>query len=78
MIRREGKTGKQGSQSGVTLIPVIFIIVILAFIGVMLVSLIGTGSFTSINDLQSTRALYVAEGGDAIYTGESGISQIIR
>jgi hypothetical protein len=61
--RREGKIGKQGSQSGVTLIPVIFIIVILAFMGVMFVSLFGTGSFTSINDLQASRALYVAEGG---------------
>jgi hypothetical protein len=61
--RRERKAGKQGSQSGVTLIPVIFIIVILAFMGVMFVSLIGTGSFTSINDLQTTQALYVAEGG---------------
>jgi len=69
VIRRKGKTGKQGSQSGVTLIPVIFIIVILAFIGVMLVSLIGTGSFTSINDLQSTRALYVAEGGTEYILG---------
>ena len=63
MNRRERKAGKQGSQSGVTLIPVIFIIVILAFVGVMFVSLIGTGSFTSINDLQATQALYVAEGG---------------
>jgi hypothetical protein len=61
--RRERKAGKQGSQSGVTLIPVIFIIVILAFMGVMFVSLMGTGNFTSINDLQSTQALYVAEGG---------------
>jgi Tfp pilus assembly protein PilX len=61
--RREGKTGRQGSQSGATLIPVIFIIVILAFIGVMFVSLINTGSLTSVNDLQAARALYVAEGG---------------
>ena len=64
MNQREGKTKRQGSQSGATLIPVIFIIVILAFIGVMFVSLINTGSLTSVNDLQAARALYVAEGGN--------------
>jgi len=61
--RREEKTGVQGNQKGVALFAVIFIIVILAFIGVMFVSLIGTSNFTSINDLQSSQALYVAEGG---------------
>ena len=50
-------------QKGVSIIAAIFIIVILAFMGVMFVSLIGTGSLTSINDMQSTRALFVAEGG---------------
>jgi Tfp pilus assembly protein PilX len=48
---------------GVSLIAAIFMIVILAFMGVMFVSLIGTSSLTSVNDLQSAQALYVAEGG---------------
>jgi hypothetical protein len=51
------------NQKGVSLIAAIFIIVILAFMGVMFVSLIGTGSFSSVNDLQSAQALYIADGG---------------
>ncbi len=48
---------------GASLIAAIFIIVILGFMGVMFVSMIGTGSLTAVNDLQSAQALYVAEGG---------------
>lgn len=51
------------NSKGVSLIAAIFIIVILAFMGVMFVSLIGTSSLTSVNDLQSAQALYVAAGG---------------
>ena len=51
------------TQNGVSLIAAIFIIVILAFMGVMFVSMVNTASFTSVHDLQSTQALYVAEGG---------------
>ena len=51
------------SQNGVSLIAAIFIIVVLAFMGVMFVSLINTGSLTSVNDMQSAQALYIAEGG---------------
>ncbi len=51
------------NQKGVSLIAAIFIIVVLAFMGVMFVSLINTGSLTSVNDMQSAQALYVAEGG---------------
>ena len=50
-------------HKGVSLIAAIFIIVILGFMGVMFVSLINTGSLTSVNDLQSAQALAVAEGG---------------
>jgi Tfp pilus assembly protein PilX len=50
-------------QNGTSLIAAVFIIVILAFMGVMFASLIGTSSFTAVNDLQSAQALYVAEGG---------------
>jgi MSHA biogenesis protein MshP len=51
------------NQNGVSLIAAIFIIVVLAFMGLMFVSLIGTGSLTSVNDLKSAQALYIAEGG---------------
>jgi Tfp pilus assembly protein PilX len=51
------------SQSGVSLIAAIFIIVVLAFMGVMFVSLINTGSLTSVNDMQSAQAFSIAEGG---------------
>lgn len=51
------------NSKGVSLIAAIFIIVILAFMGVMFVSLINTASFTSVNDLQSAQALYLAESG---------------
>ncbi len=51
------------SNRGISLIAAVFIIVILAFLGLMFVSLIGTGSLTSINDVQSAQALYVAEAG---------------
>ncbi|HYA87691.1 MAG TPA: hypothetical protein VEI57_11580 [Nitrospirota bacterium] len=51
------------NQGGVSLIAAIFIIVILAFMGVMLLSMVTTSSLSSVNDLQSTKALYVAEGG---------------
>jgi hypothetical protein len=51
------------NQQGVSIIAAIFIIVVLGFMGVMFVSLIGTGSFSSVNDLQSAQALYLADGG---------------
>ena len=51
------------NQRGVSIIAAIFIIVILGFLGVIFLTFIGTGSFTSINDMQASRALFVAEGG---------------
>jgi hypothetical protein len=51
------------NHKGVSLIAALFILVILGFMGVMFVSLIGTSSLTSVNDLQSGQALYVARGG---------------
>jgi|GEM_PF-1330168 len=59
------------NQSGVSLIAAIFIIVILAFMGMVFLTLFTTTSSTSINELQSTQALYVAEGGL-----EYGINQL--
>jgi MSHA biogenesis protein MshP len=51
------------NQKGVSLIAAVFIIVIVAFMGVIFLTLFTSSSSTSINDLQSAQALYVAEGG---------------
>ena len=51
-------------QRGVSLIAAIFIIVVLAFMGVMFLSMISTSALTSVNDMQSGQALYIAEGGE--------------
>lgn len=51
------------NQNGVTIIAAIFIIVVLGFMGVMFLTMVNTASLTSVNDLQSTQALYIAEGG---------------
>jgi hypothetical protein len=53
----------RNDQNGVSLIAAVFIIVVLAFMGVMFVSLINTGGFTAVHDMQSTQALFIAEGG---------------
>jgi hypothetical protein len=51
------------NQNGASIIAAIFIIVVLAFMSIMFVSMIGTDSMTSINDLQAEQAFSVAEGG---------------
>lgn len=50
-------------QRGASLLAVIFFIVAVAFLGNVVVALVATQSFTSRNEVQSTQALYVAEGG---------------
>ncbi len=62
-IADRGLRNQTKKQRGVSLIATVFIIVILAFMGVMFVSLINTGSLTSVNDMQSAQALSIAEGG---------------
>jgi MSHA biogenesis protein MshP len=54
---------QQSASRGVSIIAAIFIIVILAFMGVMLVSVRGTSTSSAVNELQSVRALSIAEGG---------------
>ena len=51
------------NQNGVSLIAAVFIIIVLGFMGVMFLSLVNTGSLTSVSDMQSAQALSVAEGG---------------
>lgn len=55
------------NQNGASIIAAVFIIIILAFMGVMFVTMIGTGSFSALNELQSGQALYIAEGGVAFH-----------
>ena len=50
-------------QRGISLIAALFIIVIVAFMGVMFITLIVNTSLTSVNDVQSAQALYIAQGG---------------
>ena len=51
------------NAKGVSIIAAIFIIVVLGFMGVMFLTMVNTGSFSAVNDMQSAQALYVAEGG---------------
>lgn len=55
------------NQYGVSIIAAIFIIIIIAFMGVMFVTMIGTGSFSALNELESAQALSIAEGGVAFH-----------
>ncbi len=60
---RQQSLSRGPNSRGVSIIAAIFIIVILAFMGTMLVSLLNTATFSSLNDMQSAQALYIAEGG---------------
>ncbi len=59
-------------QQGTSIIAALFIIVILAFMGLMFVTLMGTGGLSAVDDLQAAQALYVAEGGIQ-YALENGV-----
>ena len=50
-------------QRGASLLAAIFFMVVVAFLGTVVVSLLATQSFTSLNEVQSTKAFYVAEAG---------------
>jgi hypothetical protein len=45
------------------LVAAVFLIVVIAFFGLIMVSLVSTQSFSSMNEVQSDRAYYLAEGG---------------
>jgi len=53
----------KNNTQGVSLIVALFIIVILAFMGVMFLTMVTNTTLTSVNDVQSAQALYVAHGG---------------
>ena len=50
-------------QQGVSIVAAIFIIVVLGFMGVMFLTLVNTGSLSSVDDVQSAQAFSIAEGG---------------
>ena len=62
------------SQRGASLLAAIFLIVVVAFFGLIVVSLVSTQSFTAVNEVRSTQALYVADGGleRALYAYRNG------
>jgi Tfp pilus assembly protein PilX len=51
------------NQSGVALLAVIFLMVVIAFMGVIFLSLSSTNLTQSVNEVYSSKALYIAEGG---------------
>lgn len=54
---------KYHTQQGFLMLAAVFMIVVLGFLGLALTSIVVGGSFSSINHLQSTQALYLAESG---------------
>ncbi len=51
------------TERGMALVAAVFLIVVIAFFGLIMVSLVSTQSFSSMNEVQSDRAYYLAEGG---------------
>lgn len=51
------------TERGMALVAAVFLIVVIAFFGLMMVSLVSTQSFSSMNEVQSDRAYFLAEGG---------------
>jgi hypothetical protein len=59
----EAAMRRLNNRSGVSIIAVVFLIVVVAFLGVIVVSLFVTQSSQSVGELNSTQALYIADGG---------------
>ncbi len=60
---RPWRRPRLSAERGVSLIIALFLIVIVGFFGTMMGSLISTQSFTAMNEVRSTQAFDVAEGG---------------
>lgn len=52
-----------GNQKGVALLAVIFFLVVMAFVGIIFISLSSTNTAQSVNEVYSSQALSIAEGG---------------
>jgi hypothetical protein len=59
----EAAMRRLNNRSGVSIIAVVFLIVVVAFLGVIVVSLFTTQSAQSVGELNSTQALFIADGG---------------
>lgn len=70
------RTSPIGTERGVALLAAVFLVVVIGFLGMIMVSLIGTQSFSGLNELLSTNSFYVAEGGieRAMYQYRAGTS----
>ncbi|MDC4223501.1 MAG: hypothetical protein MPW14_10540 [Candidatus Manganitrophus sp.] len=51
------------TEQGIALIAAVFLIVVFGFLGLVVVSLVGTQGFSSMNEVKSSQALFIAEGG---------------
>lgn len=62
------------TERGIALLAAVFLIVVISFLGVIIVSLVSTQSFTGLNELSSTNSFYAAEGGieEAMYQFKTG------
>ncbi|MEE9613784.1 MAG: hypothetical protein V3W31_02380 [Thermodesulfobacteriota bacterium] len=56
-------TGSIRGERGMSVMAVVFIMAVITFLGLIFVSLFTTGTEVSLREYDSTRALYVAEGG---------------
>jgi len=61
--RQTEKMAISFNQKGISIITLAFIILIIAFLGLVFTSFLTTSSEESVNEYNSTRALYIAEGG---------------
>lgn len=57
------RSGLLKTERGMALVAAVFLIVVIAFLGLMMVSLVSTQSFSSMNEVQSDQAYFLAEGG---------------
>lgn len=57
----------EGQRGAFLILASVFLLIILAFLGAVFLTTFTTGTATATNELQSTRAFYVAEGGLAFH-----------
>lgn len=57
------KTGGDRQRGAFLILAAVFLLIVLAFLGVVFLTTFTTSTSTSLNEVQSTRALFVAEGG---------------
>ncbi|MDP1602654.1 MAG: hypothetical protein Q8M03_05260, partial [Legionella sp.] len=58
-----GKTRVDRQRGAFLIIAAVFLLIVLAFLGAVFLTTFTTSTSTALNEVQSTRALFVAEGG---------------